>query len=370
MKVKVAFDHQAFVMQSYGGVSRYFVNLAEALQRSNKIVKVFAPFHKNRYLSQANSSIVNGKFYKRFPSRTAKIIDTFNRLKLKKSIHQFKPDILHETYYYHNKLRNTNVKTVVTVYDMIHELFPESFPENDITRIFKKNSVDNADHIICISNSTKNDLMDIHNIPSEKISVVHLAAEKVISPNQFQPFHPLNDKKPYILFVGERGGYKNFTNFLHAIGQSKKIITDFNIVTFGGGQFSPHEIKTIDKLGFKENQVLNISGDDQLLASLYKSARLFVYPSMYEGFGLPLLEAMINGCPVISANNSSLPEVAGNAARYFNPYSIEEISQIIEEVAYSDYEIEKLKSLSKIQVGKFSWKKCAEETSIIYDNLL
>ena len=369
MNTRIVFDHQAFTMQNYGGISRYFVKLAESLHEDNQEIKICATLHKNEYLANTNTALHKGKFFKKFPPKTAKTVDFLNRINLKRSVKKFKPDIIHETYFHHNDIKiPRKIKTVITVYDMIHEIIPESFPAYDLTSVYKKNSVFKADHIICISQSTKNDLLETYDIPSEKVSVVHLAAEKIIDNPQFT--NECKNKKPFILFVGQRGGYKNFLNLLYAVSSSTQLMTDFNIITFGGGGFSQNEKNLISSLGFKENQIINISGDDHLLSSLYKSARLFIYPSMYEGFGLPLLEAMTNLCPVLSGNQSSLPEVAGNAARYFNPASIEEISEVIEEVAYSDIEIERLKVLSKVQANKFSWKKCSKETLKIYDGLL
>jgi len=368
MTLRIAFDHQAFVMQSYGGVSRYYTRLTLALVRAKIDAQIFAPLHKNFYLSELTPNITNGKYFKKFPPKTASLVNFYNSSKLNKSILHFKPDILHETYYRGNKNRSANQPVVITVYDMIHELLPEFFPAHDLTARYKHEAVNRADHIICISNSAKNDLIQIYNIPENKVSVVHLASDISISSNL--NILSIDYTKPFILFVGQRSGYKNFHNFITSIALSPRLKMNFNIVCFGGGSFTSEETKQLHSLGFDNNQVIQTAGDDRLLSELYSSARAFVFPSRYEGFGLPLLEAMSNGCPVICSNVSSLPEVAGDAASYFDPNNIEEMSKVIEDVVFSDFSISELKRLGFSRSNMYSWDLCAEKTVAIYNNLL
>ncbi|MEM2154884.1 MAG: glycosyltransferase family 1 protein, partial [Nitrososphaeria archaeon] len=144
---------------------------------------------------------------------------------------------------------------------------------------------------------------------------------------------------------------------------------DFKIVCFGGGLFSAEEIDLMIKLGLSEDQVIQISGDDKTLAHLYRNAAVFVYPSLYEGFGIPLLEAMSLGCPVICSNTSSFPEVAGNAAEFFDPYEADSIAVALENVLYSSEKSKHLVNLGYERVKNFSWEKCADETRSIYLSL-
>jgi glycosyltransferase involved in cell wall biosynthesis len=122
-------------------------------------------------------------------------------------------------------------------------------------------------------------------------------------------------------------------------------------------------------LGFAENQVRQVSGDDGLLGYYYRLARAFIYPSLYEGFGIPPLEAMAHQCPVISSNASSMPEVIGNAAEYFVPNECESVRFAIEAVVYSEQRIDDLKKKGVARLSHFSWSKCTQETLAVYQSV-
>jgi len=369
MTIRVAFDHQAFVMQSYGGISRYFTRLAESLSRANMVPYIYAPVHRNHYLSEMQSNLTTGRYLKKFPPKTASAINLFNSYKLEGFISDFKPNILHQTYYEANRYLTADVPLVITVYDMIHELFASSFPPYDNTAKIKQAAIERADHIICISKSTQRDLIDIHNISESKTSVVHLASDLV----KYSSSHavlPNLGEKPFLLFVGQRGGYKNFKNFISAVALSNNLKRDFNIVCFGGGHFTQVEKNLITSEGFDPDQVKHISGSDDTLCALYSSARAFVFPSKYEGFGLPILEAMSFGCPVLCSNTSSLPEVGGEAAKYFDPNDLDEIVSVIQNCVYSDSETSTLRKLGHKNCDLFTWDLCAEKTIDIYTNCI
>ena len=179
-----------------------------------------------------------------------------------------------------------------------------------------------------------------------------------------------DDQRPFLLYVGWREWYKNFKPFLKSISRSKSIMNDFDIIAFGGGVFTLDELKLMRKLGFRDGQVKQISGSDDLLAKYYSNARAFVFPSLYEGFGLPPLEAMSYNCPVISSNASCMPEVIGDAAEYFDPNSLDEMLESVEKTVFSDSRINELVQLGKQQIEKYSWQKCASETLSIYQSIL
>lgn len=370
MEIRIAFDHQAFVMQSYGGVSRYYSRLAEFLDRQSVHARVFAPIHKNYYLEALPPELYAGKRLEKFPPKTTQLISRYNSLASKRRVKSFSPHLIHETYFSKRIALSGNQPRIVTVYDMIHELFPKSFHRNDKTSLHKEAAIKRADHIICISENTKSDLIDFYNVDAKNVSVVHLAADTRIAQENTNSGANQRNHSPYLLFVGERGGYKNFLGLLNAVAASEKLSSDFSIVAFGGGPFSKEELGTIDLLGFSRSQVLQVAGDDNHLSDFYKRARAFVYPSKYEGFGIPPLESMQNCCPVVCSGSSSIPEVCGNAAEYFDPHSCESMKSTIEKIVYSDSEIERLTLLGNEQITKFSWTKCAEDTLEQYRKLL
>ena len=250
---------------------------------------------------------------------------------------------------------------------MIHEIFHKDFAINDKTSKQKKSSIKRADHIICISKNTRNDLLEICKINPAKISVVYLASSLGLAPDTS---NDLIITAPYILYVGDRGGYKNFRRVLAAYAKSSKLKADFHLVCFGGGVFKSAELEEIRSLNLNLSKVIQISGNDTLLANLYTNAHVFVYPSLYEGFGIPLLEAMSLRCPVVCSNTSSLPEVAGEAAEFFAPYDVEHIIHALEKVVYSNDRSTDLLRLGLERVKKFSWDRCASQTYEIYSTLL
>jgi glycosyltransferase involved in cell wall biosynthesis len=252
---------------------------------------------------------------------------------------------------------------------MIHELYPHNFSNFDRTIWNKKQAINRADQIICISNNTKKDLLKLFDIPEKKISVIHLGFESFNNEDLKIKIKPQFDR-PYLLYVGNRGGYKNFLGFIKAISTSKKLMQDFDIVAFGGGRFSEGELRVIGESRFEVGQVKQVSGGDDLLASYYSSARAFIYPSIYEGFGIPPLEAMSHNCPVISSSTSSMPEIIGGAAEYFDPMDLDSIRNAIELTVYSDSRIAELNASGSRRLNLYSWDKCSQETAAIYAKLL
>lgn len=366
--MRLAYDYQAFHMQSYGGVSRYFARLAKGLIDSDHKVGIFAPIHRNRYLDDLPSGIVHGRYFPQYPARTARLLGAYNRLCARQPMAVWKPDLVHETYYFPEPALRGR-PAVVTVHDMIHELFPKDFPANDSTSRYKHSAVERADHVICVSESTRNDLVRIFGVPERKISVVLHGFDSSMSGRTGAEYRTPSGR-PFILYVGQRRGYKNFDGLIEAMGRSIRLRNDFDLVAFGGGAFTPTELGSIAAAGLSANHVLQVGGGDNFLGSLYSAARVFVYPSLYEGFGIPPLEAMAHDCPVICCNTSSLPEVVGEAAELFAPTGDDSLRTAMEHLVYSDEALTNLRLLGHQRVRRFSWQKCAADTLQVYKNLL
>ena len=365
--MKVAFDHQIFTLQSYGGVSRYISNIVNILSKKNIDVKAFTGIHQNNYIKDMPSDYLDGRYVKQYPPMTKELSYLLNHLITQTQINFWKPDIIHETYYSAFPMIKSNAIRVVTAHDMIHELFQDNFSKNNRTIKRKKEAFERCDHILSISNNTKKDLIKLYGIDESKISVVYNGVD--VKKFQQQNFTDLNIDFPYILYVGKRSGYKNFNRFIEGCAQSKIIKNKIKILAFGGGNFSNTELRTINKLGFSDDSVIQLGGDDKVLAYLYANAICFVLPSLYEGFGLPPLEAMASGCPVVSSNTSSIPEVINDAGEFFDPSITENICHAIENIINSEERRKKLIELGYINVGLFSWHKCVQETLDVYKNL-
>ena len=367
--MKIAFDYQIFSSQRFGGISRYFVELAKnlvAFRHDEFSCLVNTPVFTNCYLKHANTELkVIGASVPAIP-RTGRIYGKINRLISPIVFRRWNPDIVHETYYSSTSVAPAGSKVVVTVYDMIHELYPEYFSATDKTREYKKIAVDRADHVICISENTQKDLIQLLGIAPEKTTVVHLG----FALTQTAPAALLLQNRPFILYVGSRGGYKNFERLLVAYTAHPELCDNFDLIVFGGGAFKPEELELIRRLRVPLTRVRQMSGDDGLLAALYSQAFMFVYPSVYEGFGIPPLEAMSFNCPVACSRTSSIPEVVGNAANQFDPLDTDSIANALIGLASDSTLRAKLVELGRARVAKFSWRECAKQTLDVYQDLL
>lgn len=367
--MRICYDYQSFVLQKFGGISRYFAKIGNEIALLGNQVKFIAPLHRNQYLKYLPSTMVEGKFISDYPKKSSKIFMLYNKYLSLAAYRDYVPDIIHETYYANRHAQINNRPLVLTVFDMIHELYPNEFSYFDRTIKDKKNSLNRADKIICISNNTKKDLLNIYELPEEKISVIHLGFEFFLDSISITN-NDLNISKPFLLYVGNRDGYKNFSNLIDAFSCSPRLRADFNIVAFGGNSFSNKELVNFQKHGINLEQIKHVRGDDYLLSLYYQKASAFIYPSLYEGFGIPPLEAMSFGCPVISSDTSSMPEVIGDAAQYFNPSDIDSMIFAMESVLYSKSRIQELKDFGFHRVKKFSWSKCGLETEAIYKSII
>lgn len=360
----VFYDHQIFSWQQYGGISRYYFELITRLCKMPDVdVSLFMGWYVNEYGLEKYE-----KFCKQFKGerlKTKGLIVPFkfvNAWLLSASIKKTMPDIYHQTYY-DNAAVSARSKRVLTVYDMIHERYPSNSPFYDLTLYKKRESLNHADAIICISESTKNDLLHYYPSLRSRVKVIYLG-------------HAIHGQKndrssisgEYIFYVGQRGRHKNFARLYNAYAKKSELIANYKLVCFGGGPFTAKEQREIADHGL-EGKVIQLDGDDGLLSALYCHASVLVVPSLYEGFGLPPLEAMSYGCPVLASNTSSLPEVAGRAGLYFDPMNEKDLLDKLETVL-SDTDLrDKLIRSGYEQANKFSWDVCAKETLAFYREL-
>lgn len=365
--MRVFFDDQIFSEQAYGGISRYFAELARELdQLPETTVRISSPLCTNHYARELSGSLLTG-----YPLpasiKAGRLIRNINRLVSIPVARRFRPDVLHETYYWNRRHPvRPKLGVVTTVHDMIHERFPNEFVHHALTSERKQQSVREADLVICDSENTRRDLVDISGIDPRKTRVVHLGVDHLRVPER-NP-EPILDR-PYVLYVGQREGYKNFERLLEAFATSANLSTHFRLVCFGGGPLSPNERNRARRLGLTEDALLFKSGSDDVLVGLYRQAELLVYPSLYEGFGIPPLEAMSFGCPVASSQVSSMPEVLGDAAHYFDPEDVGSIQHAIEHVLGNPSVAEDLKQRGRRHARRFTWAETARKTLAAYQEL-
>ncbi len=267
----------------------------------------------------------------------------------------------------------TNATRVYTVYDMIHELYPNWFPSADHrVRAFiaeKKRCITEADVLIAISDHTAQDIMTCYPATKAKILVTHLGVEQFFFDSQ--QLTSYSNQKPYFLFVGHRTFHKNFGRLLVAFSESR-LARDFDllIISPDTGGFTEQEKAQIARYQLQQHVRLLTNVDEQTLRISYAGAAAFVYPSEYEGFGLPILEAMASGTIVATSNTSSMPEVGGEVALYFDPRSIESISACLQQVAaMAQQERYERVAAGIARAQTFTWQRCQQQTVELFEEL-
>lgn len=363
--MKILYDHQVFNTQIHGGISRYFYNLLNNFYNNKDInFKLSLIYSQNFYLKDTKFVSPMGFLQdKKFKGRD-RLLNYFLYLNKLNSIFNLKLknfDIFHPTEYNPYFLDYIGKPYVLTVYDMIHEIF---YSDNKEYINNKKKLILGASKIIAISHNTKKDILKFINIPENKIEVTHLASSLDINLQE-----KVNLPEKYLLFVGNRGGYKNFEFFLNSINNLFKKYKSLYLVCVGGGQFTQKELDFIIKNNLKE-KVLLLNLNDSQLTYVYTHALSFIFPSLYEGFGIPIIEAFSLSCPVILSKASCFPGIAQDAAVYFNPQDSESILESIEKIIVDkNFRSEKIKA-GLIRSKDFSWEKTANKTKEIYKSIL
>lgn len=367
--MKILYDHQIFTQQQYGGISRYFYELIKRFEGNENSCDVATFFSDNAYYNKE----VNQKLKSFFPNKNFRgkgsIVKKINQEVSNFKIRKGDYDVCHPTYYDDYFLNSIKEKPyVVTFYDMIHEKFSDQFEilKSD-TKIYdnKKRLLECSSKIIAISETTKNDIIEFFDVDSSKIDVVYLG-------NSLQNFHIGNKRlveQDYILFVGNRGIYKNFDFFVSAISQ---LLIDDNLklICAGGGDFSQDEVVLLKHLKLENQVVFKKILNDDVLANYYTHALFFCFPSLYEGFGIPVLETFACGCPALLSNGGSLPEVGGDAALYFDPTDAESLIKSASELINNKYLRLILKEKGHDRLKEFSWDKTFQDHLKVYKSVV
>lgn len=384
MTVKILYDHQIFT-QKYGGISRYFCELLREMGDDPEFsLELGVKFSDNAYLRELPllpvkpvTTFENFCFGLNFTGKgrlyqTLEKFDLVNSLYCNKALSEKllkenRFSIFHPTYYdpYFYKYLN-NKPFVLTIYDMIYELYHGQLPNKEVTITNKRFLAEKADLIIAISESTKCDIINLYGIQPEKIKVIYLGNSLINT--ETDPAVKLPEK--YVLFVGNRGLYKNFKTFVKAIAPLFLQDKNLFLVCGGGDDFVQEELNFFKELSCENRIIYQAIVADRTLVSLYKNALVFAFPSLYEGFGIPVLEAFSCGCPVILSNVSSLPEIAADAAEYFNPEDELSVRTAVSKVIYDEAKRVEMRKNGFERLKNFSWEKSATETKQVYESLI
>ncbi len=283
---------------------------------------------------------------------------------------RIRPQAIYSAWF--NTLRTPTAQTFV-VYDMIYELFPRYHSWTQVplrnVGLERKHCLERSKVIIAISHSTARDITTIYpQIDAAKIVVIHLGVDPFFF--EGQPGNPGADHKPYLLYVGFRTGHKNFMRALTAYGQSG-LAHEFNLRVISAHNWNAQENECIRRYHLQNNVSLVQSASDLELQNYYARAVALVYPSEYEGFGLPIIEAMASGTLVVTSNSSCMPEVGGDVAFYFDPRNIESIAETLRHVTrLSSDERKQRIAQGMARAHMFTWERCQQKTVGVIEELL
>lgn len=364
-------DGVIFETQRFGGISRMYTELLDNLEGLKQPVNVSV--FTNRFASSRvprngcvdHFTIASPERFAR-PGRVfSQLHPVIRRVFAERHLAQRRNSIWHSTYY--TMPTSWEGPVVTTVYDMIHERFPELFRHrrDESMRRRKRTCITSADALIAISEATKKDVADYYHLDPERIHVIHLAP----SPSFTAPpeTKDTSGKRPYLLYVGGRAHYKNVWTLLegYALWDQR---TEVRLV-FVGPMPSTAELDLLTKLGI--DSLVSFQGypDDEKLAHLYSQALALVYPSLYEGFGIPLVEAMSMGCPIIASKIPSSLEVASDCALYFEPQDIDSLVDALNGVT-EERRRQSLINAGYRRASRFSWSRSAAKLAETYASVM
>lgn len=383
-KIRVLMDSQAFDMQTHGGISRCFVEL---ITRMPEDISLCLPIIESQNVYLREKGLVSDRDsyleycnghptpIKRFWYKLSTNIkeghwkqwDRMPRLSQNETEHllaQGDFDVFHPTYYDTYFLRKIGNKPfVLTVHDMIAELYSETYRFRDGQLQWKRKLIPLASHIIAVSEQTKQDIVRLFDVVQEKISVIYHG----IDSKPYTPGQEGNNYGRYVLYVGGRDKYKNFSFFVRDMIPVLRNHPDISVICTGK-PFCTEELRMLQDYGMKDRFIHEYVEKEQKLLDLYHYALAFVFPSEYEGFGIPILEAYKADCPVLLNRASCFPEIAGDAAVFFDfdsrrqglQYKLEEL------LSWTPEQKEKLLTIQRERLRLYSWEKAAQELANVY----
>ena len=326
----IVYDGIINLLQSHGGISVLF----------HELNKRMAPNTTKYYLYNEDNNVD-----KNVALLSPRFLERYRKFNVRLSEH----DIFHSTYY---RLPQSKATIVTTVHDFTYEKYVGGVAAK-VHSYQKNNAILNSDKIICVSHNTAEDLLKYCRVPDSKIEVIYNGVS--------DDYYPLNlERQDYVVFVGSRVSYKNFDLVVSAVSK----FNDLKLFIVGGGRLKEYESGLLEA-NLKERFEVKGALSNKELNVVYNQAIALVYPSEYEGFGIPVIEAQKSGCPVIALNASSIPEVAGGAAILLDHSDANIIYDAIN-MLLSDGISKRFRDLGFENAKRFSWDKCFKETQMIY----
>ncbi len=371
--MRILYDNQIFRIQKFGGVSRYCAELMYGLEK-NKEFEILPEkfFSHNKYLSSLG--LTNYNFIRdhiNIPGK--KYVEKFIRRKedrfLYRNLTSKSFDIYHPTYYnpVHLNSLPKEKPLVVTIHDMTYELYyDKQYNKVHQESINKRNVIKKAKHIIAVSENTKKDILKLYpEIPDENITVIHHGSSLA----QGVPESNIKIPSKYLLYVGKRGKYKNFTWLLNSIADFLNK-NNIYLICAGGRPFTNEERDLIATLNVKRKVEYFDIDNDKDLATVYRKAACFIYPSSHEGFGIPILEAYSCGCPTLLAESSCFPEIGAGGALYFENGNEKQLIDQLNRILNDRELVIELRNRGFERLKDFSWQKTVQQHMEVYKKIL
>jgi glycosyltransferase involved in cell wall biosynthesis len=369
-RMRIVYDHQVFSLQNSGGISSYYFELASHLSRGAFAdVDVFLGLNRCIYpfrgLEHPCAHILGW---------STKLRPGLARYALNElvtgawSVTGGRWDIYHNTLYRFMPTVRAR-RFVATHHDCVQERFPKLFPDHARIIGAKRRMFQKADLVLCVSESSRADLEHFYGVEPSRCKVIYNGVSPMVRSEAGKTDLLRKVRRPFLLYVGIRAEYKNFRGFLSAFTEAG-LHADYDILTLGGGSFSDDELRFIRGCSLQDAVISVPTASPDLLAEAYSMARLLVYPSLYEGFGFPPLEAMLLGTPALVAASPATLEVCGDAAFFFDPSDQEEFviklkSALEDEAARHE----------KIAIGlkfaqRYQWDRAVAQVLAAYQSIL
>lgn len=363
--IRVGFDDQIFIAQSRGGISKYFVEIIQRLPKYGITPVLLCESTRNSHLAESGL-VPRASIESNLQSRVRGFWWRLTGHPRYKGALINSVDVIHHTFTHRSYLGMAGKPNVVTIYDMIPEVYPEYFPTGN-PHFAKAEYAKKCDVLISISESTTKDMVRFYGsgIEARTQIVPFGVGEQFLSPHPEVEMPEL--PQSYLLFVGVRRGYKHFMTALRAFEKLASTDSGLHFVIIGGGRYSDEERLAIQASPFIE-KIMHFNPSDEQMPEFYRRAKCFVFPSVYEGFGLPTLEALASGTPVVLADASCSREVGGDSAIYCEPGDIDSLVDGIL-TATSEMWVNQIKAKGPERAREFTWDLVAEQTANIYKKL-
>lgn len=359
--MRILYDSNLFLSYKVGGISRYHYELLKGIKCSGvHEVKVAGKFIKNEYLRADDA--LRGDFYYDPTASFAKINQWLVKRCLRKGVY----DLFHpgDVLYFAVEDIPRDKKLVFTIHDMIHERIYSRHNQRKLDLAHR------ADKIIAVSEATRNDIIEVYGIPASKIDVIYHGSSLTLAQAFCSPGLARGIPSEFLLYVGNRGGYKNFSTFIQGVAPILRKNTSLFLVCVGKKSFTKDEEALLSNLNIFGQTICYIGVNDDLLAYFYSKAKAFVFPSLMEGFGIPILEAWACRTPVVLSDIACFREVASDAGYYFSPTSPESICESVTQVLFDSELRSNLVKRGEKRLELFSWKKTVAETISLYESVM